>query len=119
MVRAPRWNEMEAKKKLIRTESWSWNQHLIDYGDSLSRRKPPNQRKMSVLQTLRRRLSVTPVAVSKDEKQQGSGTGTGTWAGVQPLLGRGYSSGEGEGEGEGDCCLRLLLPLLPVLWYWL
>jgi hypothetical protein len=83
---------MDERRKFIRVESWSWNQHLVDYGDDLSRIKTKkSDRKMSVLQSLRRRFSVHDKinpdnsSVSRQKLDEKSSSG---------ILGRGYSSGE-------------------------
>ena len=86
-VRAPNWSEMDEKKKFIRMDSWSWNQHLIDYGDNLSQKKKKKPRKASVLQSLRRRLSVTSTEKLKDHAEKFNDNNN------KRLLGRGYSAG--------------------------
>lgn len=72
---------------LLCAESWSWNQHLIDYGDDLSVKKN-KKRKMSVLQNLKRRLSVTASNKGEDENKNKEKDGP------RSLFGRGYSGGE-------------------------
>jgi len=92
LVEEPTWNdviEKQQKRQFIRVESWSWNQHLIDYGDSLSKQKVAQKRRGSVLQTLRRKISLRQnsmdyESVSRRTVEENSGR----------LLGRGYSNAE-------------------------
>lgn len=87
IVDEPTWDEMNTKRNFIRVDSWSWNQHLVDYGESLSKKKRSVRRKASVLETLRRTVSrgnsMDYGVVSQRKVDEDSGR----------ILGRGYSTG--------------------------
>lgn len=90
LVREPTWDEMAERRKFIRVESWSWNQHLIDYGDDLSNKKKPPR--MSILQSLRRRLSTIHIGGNKLDYGEVSQTKIDDQKRNGKLFERGYSS---------------------------